>query len=114
MRVQIDLKNRGERPALPPRPLWPCLPLPFPALTPPPPPCLPCPAGHYDRVGFVAEDTSAKDHANEVMRRCEEISRALRKQLGTAAGDGERCAGRRGRAPGRETPLLMRDDGRGG
>ena len=31
---------------------------------------------------FVAEDTTAKDHADEVMRRCEEVTKMLRKTLG--------------------------------
>jgi hypothetical protein len=35
----------------------------------------------YDHQ-FVAEDTTAKDHADEVMRRCEEVTKMLRKTLG--------------------------------
>jgi hypothetical protein len=31
---------------------------------------------------FVAEDTTAKDHADEVMRRCEDVTKMLRKTLG--------------------------------
>jgi hypothetical protein len=46
---------------------------------------------------FVAEDTTAKDHADEVMRRCEEVTKMLRKTLGKHT-DGDRCgAGSRGR-----------------
>lgn len=38
---------------------------------------------------FVAEDTTAKDHADEVMRRCEEVTKMLRKTLGKHT-DGDR------------------------
>lgn len=38
---------------------------------------------------FVAEDTTAKDHADEVMRRCEEVTKMLRKTLGKGT-DGDR------------------------
>ena len=43
----------------------------------------------YDHQ-FVAEDTTAKDHADEVMRRCEEVTKMLRKTLGKHT-DGDRC-----------------------
>eukprot|EP00887_Chlorella_sp_A99_P001899 scaffold18.g1899.t1 len=39
--------------------------------------------------GFLAEDTTAKDHTEEVMKRCEEISRRMKQQLGKHV-DGER------------------------
>ena len=45
----------------------------------------------YDHQ-FVAEDTTAKDHADEVMRRCEEVTMMLRKTLGKHT-EGDRCAG---------------------
>ncbi|PSC69740.1 CHROMATIN REMODELING 19 [Micractinium conductrix] len=38
---------------------------------------------------FVAEDTTAKDHADEVMKRCEEVTQMLRKTLGKHT-DGDR------------------------
>jgi hypothetical protein len=38
-------------------------------------------AEEYDHK-FEAEDTTAKDHADEVMRRCEEVTQMLRKTLG--------------------------------
>lgn len=48
-------------------------------------------ATEYDHA-FVAEDTTAKDHADEVMRRCEEVTKMLRKTLGKHT-DGDRWAG---------------------
>lgn len=51
-------------------------------------------ATEYD-TQFVAEDTTAKDHADEVMRRCEEVTQMLRKTLGKHT-DGDRCAGEGG------------------
>lgn len=41
---------------------------------------------------FEAEDTTAKDHADEVMRRCEEVTKMLRKTLGKHT-DGDRWGG---------------------
>jgi hypothetical protein len=38
---------------------------------------------------FVGEDTTAKDHADHVVRKCEEISKALKSHLGST-GDDER------------------------
>lgn len=46
-------------------------------------------AEEYDHK-FEAEDTTAKDHADEVMRRCEEVTQMLRKTLGKHT-DGDRC-----------------------
>lgn len=48
----------------------------------------------YDHQ-FVAEDTTAKDHADEVMRRCEEVTKMLRKTLGKHT-EGDRCGGQGG------------------
>lgn len=50
---------------------------------------------------FVAEDTTAKDHADEVMRRCEEVTKMLRKTLGKHT-DGDRW----GRGGGPVTGML--------
>lgn len=38
---------------------------------------------------FQAEDTTGRDHADEVVRRCEEISKALRARLGKGTKDAE-------------------------
>lgn len=51
-------------------------------------------AEEYDHK-FEAEDTTAKDHADEVMRRCEEVTQMLRKTLGKHT-EGDRC-GQQGR-----------------
>lgn len=51
----------------------------------------------YDQQ-FEAEDTTAKDHADEVMKRCEDVTKMLRKTLGKHT-DGDRW-GARGREAG--------------
>ena len=58
-------------------------------------------ATEYDHT-FVAEDTTAKskDHADEVMRRCEEVTQMLRKTLGKHT-EGDRRAQRGGGSGGR-------------
>lgn len=58
-------------------------------------------AGQYDQHFFAQDHAEEKDHTDEVLRKCEEIAKALHKKLGGNIKDGDRWgagAGAGGRA----------------